>query len=104
MLTITQKAAEMLAEARQSTGAPDSYGVRLFAAMPPEGGEPSLAIAFVPDAEPGDKVTEHEGLTAYVAPEVSDALDDATLDVSGADDAEALVLTRGEDQAAAGTG
>jgi len=94
MLTITQKAAEVLAESRQSAGAPDSYGVRLFAAMPPEGGSPSLALAFVAAAEPGDHVTQQEGVTAYVAPEVSEALDDATLDVSTDDGAQQLVLSR----------
>jgi Fe-S cluster assembly iron-binding protein IscA len=98
MLTITQKAAELLVESRQTAGAPETYGVRLFVAMPTEGGSPSLAIAFVPEAEPGDKVTEQEGVTAYVAPEVSEALDDATLDVSGGDGTEQLVLTRESDE------
>jgi iron-sulfur cluster assembly protein len=92
MLTITQKATEKLVETRQTAGAPDSYGVRLFAAMPPAGGEPSLALAFVPEAEPGDQVMEQEGMTAYVAPEVAQALEDATIDVSAEDGAERLVV------------
>lgn len=92
MLTITQKAAEKLVETRESAGAPDSYAARLFVAMPPSGGEPSLAIGFVQEAEPGDQVIEQEGLTAYVAPEVSDALQDATLDVSAEDGSEELIL------------
>jgi len=93
MLTITQKAAEKLIEARQSTGAPDSYGVRLSAASPPEGGSPSLAVAFVPQAQPGDEVTEQQGVTAYVAPEVSKSLDEAKLDVAGEEGSERLVLS-----------
>ena len=92
MLTITQKAADKLVETRQTKGAPDSYGVRLFAATPPTGGEPSLAIAFVPEAEPGDQVMEQEGMTAYVAPEVAQALEDATIDVSAEDGSERLVV------------
>jgi Fe-S cluster assembly iron-binding protein IscA len=92
MLTITQKAADKLVETRQSAGAPDSYGVRLFAAVPPEGGSPSLAISFVPQAQPGDQVTTQEGVTAYVAADVADALEDATLDVSAEEGTEELVL------------
>jgi Fe-S cluster assembly iron-binding protein IscA len=94
MLTITDKAVARLVESRESVGAPDSYGVRLFSATPPDGGTPGLAIAFVPEAEPGDQVAQQEGVTAYVAPEVSDALDDATLDVSGEGGAEELVISR----------
>lgn len=93
MLTITQKAAEVLVESRQSIGAPDSYGVRLFAASSAGVETPTLALSFVPEAQPGDQVTEQEGLTAYVAPELSEALDDATLDVAGEGGAEELVLS-----------
>jgi Fe-S cluster assembly iron-binding protein IscA len=60
--------------------------------MPPAGGEPSLAMAFVPEAEPGDQVMEKEGMTAYVAPEVADALEDATIDVSAENGMEQLVV------------
>lgn len=88
MLTITQKAAELLSESRQSVGAPDSYGVRFFAEGPAQ-----LAIAFVPEAQPGDQVAEQEGVTAFVAPEVSEALDEATLDVSPEDGVEEFVLS-----------
>ena len=93
MLTITPKAAELLVETRQSVGAPDSYGVRLFDATPPGADRPALAIAFVAQAETGDHVTQQEGVTAYVAPELSEALDEATLDVSGEGGAEELVLS-----------
>lgn len=89
MLTITHKAAELLSESRQSAGAPDSYGVRFFAEGPAQ-----VAIAFVPDAQPGDQVTEQEGVTAFAAPELSEALDEATLDVSPEDGVEELVLSR----------
>lgn len=93
MLTITPKAAELLVESRQSVGAPDSYGVRVFDATPPGADKPSLAISFVAEAEPGDQVTEQEGVTAYVAPELSEVLDAATLDVSAEDGARELVLS-----------
>jgi Fe-S cluster assembly iron-binding protein IscA len=94
MLTITKDAATVLTQNRETAGAPDSFGVRFFAATPPGGGEPAVAIAFVPEAEPGDDVTEQEGVTAYLAPEVSDALDEATLDASPGNGGTELILNR----------
>jgi Fe-S cluster assembly iron-binding protein IscA len=95
MLTITHDAADLLVHMRRVADAPDTFGARLFAATPPGGGGgPSIAVAFVPEAEPGDKVTEQEGLTAYVAADVVDVLDEATLDASPADGGEELVIRR----------
>jgi Fe-S cluster assembly iron-binding protein IscA len=94
MLTITHDAADLLVHMRHVADAPDTFGARLFAATPPGGGAPSIAVAFVPEAEPGDKVTEQEGLTAYVAADVVDVLDEATLDASPADGGEELVIRR----------
>jgi Fe-S cluster assembly iron-binding protein IscA len=94
MLTITKDAATVLTQSRESAGAPDSFGVRFFAATPPGGNEPGVAIAFVPEAEPGDQVTEQEGVTAYLAPEVSEALEEATLDATPEDGHVELVLNR----------
>lgn len=93
MLTITEKAAHKLIETRESAGAPDSYGVRLSVVMPEGVGQPSLGISFAPKAQPGDQVTEQQGLTAYVAEEVAPALDNATLDVSAEDGTERLVVS-----------
>lgn len=92
MLTITHRAAALLAENRHLAGAPDTYGVRLFAAMPPGGGAPGVAVDFVPEASAGDQITEQEGVTAFVAPEVSEVLDEATLDAEPADGGEELVI------------
>jgi hypothetical protein len=61
MLTITHDAADLLGHMRQLANAPETFGARLFAATPPGSGEPSIAVAFVPQAEPGDQVTEQEG-------------------------------------------
>ena len=92
MLTITHEAAVLLEQQRHAAEAPDSFGVRL--ASPPGGGSPSVALAFVPEAKPGDQVTEQEGVTAFVAPEVTDALDDAVLDASPVDGDIELVIHR----------
>lgn len=55
---------------------------------------PTIAVAFVPEAEPDDEVTEQEGVTAYVAPDVMDVLSEATLDASPADGGAELVIRR----------
>jgi Fe-S cluster assembly iron-binding protein IscA len=94
MLTITKDAATVLAQNRESIGAPDSFGVRFFAATPPGESEPAVAIAFVPEAEPGDRVTEQEGVTAYLAPDVSEALEEAVLDAPPENGGTELVLNR----------
>ncbi|HXG40047.1 MAG TPA: hypothetical protein VNJ28_03815 [Candidatus Limnocylindrales bacterium] len=94
MLTITEQAAALLTETRRSTGAPESYGIRLFAATPPGGEAPGIVLTFVAGPEPGDQVTEQHGLKAFVAPELSGALDDATLDATTEGGVEELVLSR----------
>jgi Fe-S cluster assembly iron-binding protein IscA len=94
MLTITQQAAAVLVENRRSAGAPDSYGARLFAATPPGGGARRFALDFVPEAEPGDEVTKQEGVTAFVAPEVTKVLDEAVLDASPTESGAELVIRR----------
>jgi Fe-S cluster assembly iron-binding protein IscA len=94
MLTITHEAAVLLEQPRHAAEAPDTFGVRLFAATPPGGGSPTVALTFVPEAEPGDQVTEQEGVTAFVAPEVTGVLDDAVLDASPVDGAVELVIHR----------
>jgi Fe-S cluster assembly iron-binding protein IscA len=94
MLTITHEAAALLEQQRHAAEAPDTFGVRLFAASPPGGGSPRVALAFVPEAEPGDQVTEQEGVTAFVAPEVTEALADAVLDASPVDGDVELVIHR----------
>jgi hypothetical protein len=48
MLTITHEAAVLLEQQRHAAEAPDTFGVRLFAATPPGGGSPSVALTFAP--------------------------------------------------------
>jgi Fe-S cluster assembly iron-binding protein IscA len=85
MLTITHDAAALLANQRAQMGAPESYGVRLSAPQADAIGEADLVIAFAPGPSPGDQVTEQEGLRAFVAPEISERLEDATLDATPTD-------------------
>jgi len=95
MLTITENAAALLTNQRAELGAPDSYGVRLSAPSPEADELAELVVAFVPEPTPGDEVTEQEGLRAFVAPEVSEQLEDATLDATPSNGTPAeLVLRR----------
>jgi Fe-S cluster assembly iron-binding protein IscA len=92
MLTITHQAAVLLEEQRHAADAPDTFGVRLFAATPPGGGAARVAVAFVPEAEPGDAVTEQEGVKAFVASDVTEVLNEAILDASPVDGGVELVI------------
>jgi Fe-S cluster assembly iron-binding protein IscA len=94
MLTITNSAAAVLTDARESAGAPDTFGIRIFATVPPGGGDPQLAIAFLPDAVPGDEVTEVEGLRAFIDPDLSEALSDVTLDAEFTTPTDATLVLR----------
>jgi len=45
-----------------------------------EDGTPGLHISFVGEPEDGDEVVEDQGVTIYLDPSASDALDDKLLD------------------------
>jgi Fe-S cluster assembly iron-binding protein IscA len=94
MLTITSDAATVLTGARESAGAPDSFGIRIFATVPPEGGDPQLAITFIPEAVPGDDVTEVDGLRAFIDPDLSEALSGVTLDAEQVEDGSSTLVLR----------
>src|SRR5207253_5981331 len=82
MLTITENAGHLLASQRDESGAPDTFGVRL--SRPPDmlSTETDLIVASVPEAKPGDVITDQAGIRAFVAPDVVAELDRATLDAT----------------------
>jgi Fe-S cluster assembly iron-binding protein IscA len=92
MLQLTHAAASHIAEARRMQGLPESFGVRV-SAQPNATGEVGLALAFVEFPADGDAVCEQDGTKMYVAPEVSDALSNAALNVTETPEGTALVLT-----------
>lgn len=96
MLNVTPRAATLLEAARENAGAPKDYGVRFFA-QAKEGEEPRLAIGFAAEPGPADAVNEHDGLKTFVAPEVTEALTDVTLDVRPSNGQEELVLVQQEE-------
>ena len=85
MLKVTNGATALLSEARASAGVPDNFGVRFFLSPKDEGkanegGQQQITFKFVPSPEPPDEVVTKEPLPVYVAPEVVEAMGDATLD------------------------
>lgn len=97
MLQVTSQAAQTLNRAREKEGIPEHFGVRIFAAPPPESNShasPQQAVfgfGFVDGPQEGDEVGETEGTNYYVAPEVAAPLNDVVLDVAESGN---LVLTR----------
>ena len=79
MLQVTPEATELLHAAKQAEGVPDSFGVRVYGA-PAEGGKVQVHIGFTDQPEEGDSVTEQPVTRLFVAPELTEALTDATID------------------------
>lgn len=92
MLQLTSAAATQVAQARQSQGLPETFGLRIFGEQRAEGGvELGLAFAEVPAED--DQVTEQEGTRLFLAPEVVGPLASAALDVEETPEGAKLILT-----------
>jgi Fe-S cluster assembly iron-binding protein IscA len=90
MLTLTERAATVLNEARSQQGVPGDALVRVApAAGAPEGG---ISVGFVDQAQLGDHTASVHGVDLCVAPEVADALDAAQIDVDQSSGAAQLVI------------
>lgn len=92
MLQLTSAAATQLAQARESQGLPDTFGLRVFADPQPGGGV-SLGLAFAEAPAVDDQVSEQEGTRIFIAPEVVEPLATAALDVEETPEGVKLVLT-----------
>lgn len=93
MLQVTSAAATQIAQARESQGIPDTFGVRVFGEPQPNGGI-SLGLVFAEVPAEDDQVTEQEGTRIFVAPEVVEPLAAAALDVEETPEGAKLVLTQ----------
>jgi len=91
MLRITSQAATLLSQARAESGAPDGAGVRFFAHASSETGT-EIGLDFVPGPAEGDQVSEQEGVSVFVAPEVAEPLKEAVIDAKPVNGAPQLVL------------
>lgn len=91
MLTLTDRAAAVLAEARSRSGLSDDVGVRISGESK-NGEEPSYRLTFAAEPAPEDLVV-HSGVTSlFVAPEVAGQIQAAVLDVNDDGDGITLVL------------
>ena len=95
MLLLTRAAATEVAQARESQGLPDTYGLRVFAEPQPDGGI-SLGLTFAEVPAEDDQVTEQEGTRIFLASEVVEPLAFAALDVAETPEGTKLVLTEQE--------
>ncbi len=91
LLTLTDRAAAALAEARSRSGLSDDVGVRISGESK-NGQEPSYRLTFAAEPAPEDLVV-HTGVTSlFVAPEVAGQMQAAVLDVNDGGDGITLVL------------
>jgi len=94
MLKITHDAAVALSSARAASGAPDAYGARFSITTQAEQGGARLAVTFVERPADGDDVSEQEGLPVYVAPDLVQAMPEATIDAKPVDGETQLIVQR----------
>lgn len=78
MLTLTQPAATMLTDVRTQQGIPGDALLRVAASTD---GQQGISLGFVDEPMDGDQTATAHGLDFCVAPEVSEALSAAKIDV-----------------------
>lgn len=92
MLTLSEPAAEVLTQTRSERGIPDDAMVRVSSVTSADGQEPGISLGFVDEPQAGDQTGTSHGVGLCVAPEVADALAEATIDVQGGSDDPQLVI------------
>ena len=97
MLQVTHDAAELITELRRGQDLPDDHGLRVFAEAS-EPGEVTIALGFTDAPAQGDQVSEQEGIRVFVAQELAAPLEDAAIDVAGADDGASQLIFRPQDE------
>lgn len=79
MLTLTDRAAEVVRVLADCTDDPDQAGLRIAPRPRENSGALTLAVTVGPGM--GDQVVETKGVRIFVAPLVAAALDDKSLDI-----------------------
>ena len=92
MLQVTSAAMSTFEQARGAQDLPDDVGVRIFAQRDDQG-EIGIALAFAEEPQDGDQVTETDGTSVFVAPELAEPLSDSVLDVEDSGEGAQIVLT-----------
>lgn len=90
MLTVTSSAADLVSTIRQEQGVPDDFGLRVYAEPGPQGVE--IQLAFAPEPQQGDEVSESAGLRMFVASELTEPLADSVIDAQETPDGAGLML------------
>jgi Fe-S cluster assembly iron-binding protein IscA len=96
MLTLSPSAAEALSQTRSQQGIPDDATLRVAAAPTGNGEQPGITLGFVDQPMEGDQTGDAHGLPICVAPEVADALSEATIDTHSDGDETRLVLVQND--------
>jgi Fe-S cluster assembly iron-binding protein IscA len=78
MVEVSQQADVVLDEVRKAYKIPSSYGLRLYG-EPTEEGDHNIVVSFCEAPAPGDEVIEEFKTKIFVAPEVADRLQGASL-------------------------
>lgn len=100
MLQVTNSAMATFEQARDAQDeVPDDAGVRIFAQRDDQG-EIGIALAFAQEPESDDQVTEANGTSVYIAPELAEPLADSVLDVRDEGEGQELVITNQDESEA----
>jgi Fe-S cluster assembly iron-binding protein IscA len=79
MVQLTSEAALLLNEVKKAYKIPNDHGLRFFEEAE-DGQEPEVRLTFVDAPAPSDIVEEQEKHKLFVAPEVKDRLEGASLE------------------------
>jgi Fe-S cluster assembly iron-binding protein IscA len=79
MLSLTDRACEVIQQLVESDPKPDAAGIRIATARS-DNSTPRYGLVIVTGPDPGDTVVEDRGARLYLDDAVSEALDRATLD------------------------
>jgi Fe-S cluster assembly iron-binding protein IscA len=90
MLSITSSAANVLDNIREQRGVPEGFVVRVSPNETPNGLE--IQVGFAPGPAEGDQVTETEGTTLCVDPDLAEPLDHTVIDAEQTPAGPELVL------------
>jgi Fe-S cluster assembly iron-binding protein IscA len=97
MLQLTSRAADHLVQIRRERGVDERASARLVQK------EKGVSLTFVMAPRDGDLLAQDTGVRLYVAPEVADTLEQATIDVREEEGKSMLVLRRAAKASPTGT-
>ena len=79
MVEVSAQVAELLKEVRRAYKVPRSAGLRFYGASPGESEEQEVMVTFCEEPAQGDEVIEERNTKLFIAPEVADRLEGASL-------------------------